>query len=135
MFLFNLCDRNNLKNWRGSTQTEIYFQYMCNYNIYFFLLYRGLVHHHHRILNIPKRLWPIKAHETLYMATYVALLGCIIQVYPSISKYIQVYPSIFKYIQVYSSIFKYIQIYPSISKYIQVYPSISKYIQVYPSIF
>ena len=22
----NLCDRNNLKNWRGSTQTEIYFQ-------------------------------------------------------------------------------------------------------------
>ena len=25
-FVFNLCDRNNLKNWRGSTQTEIYFQ-------------------------------------------------------------------------------------------------------------
>ena len=23
---FNFCDRNNLKNWRGSTQTEIYFQ-------------------------------------------------------------------------------------------------------------
>ena len=25
-FVFNLRDRNNLKNWRGSTQTEIYFQ-------------------------------------------------------------------------------------------------------------
>ena len=49
---FNLCDRNNLKNWRGSTQTEIYFQKFnkCGTNIYF-LLYRGLVHHHHRIFH------------------------------------------------------------------------------------
>ena len=25
-FVLNLCDRNNLKNWRGPTQTKIYFQ-------------------------------------------------------------------------------------------------------------
>ena len=37
--LFFLCDGNNLKNWRGSTQTEIYFN-KCGTNIYFFTLQR-----------------------------------------------------------------------------------------------
>ena len=39
------------ENWRGSTQTEIYF--LVNVELTStFLLYRGLVHHHHRILNL-----------------------------------------------------------------------------------
>jgi len=43
--------RNNLKNWRGSTQTEMYFQINLELTSTF-LLCRGLVHHHHRILKL-----------------------------------------------------------------------------------
>ena len=34
-----------------------YIRNKCITNIYFFLLYRGLVHHHHRILNLPEPWW------------------------------------------------------------------------------
>ena len=50
VFALKLYDRNNLKNWRGSTQTEI-FLFKCGTSIYFIFRY-VLVHRQHAIQNV-----------------------------------------------------------------------------------
>ena len=51
MFVFNLCEETISRTDECQPRPKYIFN-KCGTNIYFFLLYRGSVHHHHRILKM-----------------------------------------------------------------------------------
>ena len=54
--VFNLCEETISRTDEGQPRPKYIFN-KCGTNIYFFILYRGLVHHHHRILNLMFPTW------------------------------------------------------------------------------